>query len=108
MLKENRWTEEEVNRLRRFYTSSDAFGEILKAFPNRTENAIRIKASRLGLKRPDIFYGSPNPSILLGIKKGDKRYLVRCCDCGEWIQIKSSKNKIIECSFCGALHPFNP
>jgi len=104
MLKENRWTEEEIKRLKELYTSSDTFNEILEAFPNRTQNAIRIKASRLGIKRPDIFFGS-YPSVLLGIKKGDQRYFVKCCDCGEWIQLKSSRNKIIECNFCGSLYP---
>ena len=38
--------------LRFMYLAGTSFDEIGEAFPERSPNAIRLKASRLGLKRP--------------------------------------------------------
>ena len=54
MVKVKEWTDEEVERLKELYTSNKTFEEIAERFPLRTDNAIRLKASRLGLKRPII------------------------------------------------------
>lgn len=47
------WSQEEVNRLKSLYIDHDIqFNDILESLPNRNKNAIRLKANRLGLKRP--------------------------------------------------------
>ena len=48
------WSDEEVSRLVRLYTSNMPFDEIVLEFPSRTSNAIRLKASRMKLKRPTL------------------------------------------------------
>jgi len=101
------WTEEEVWKLRRLYPSEVSFEEIVEAFPNRTPNAIRLKASRLGLKRP-----TPpsalcrSPTILL-CSEGDgssNGYLFRCSECGSWIRVNEgdelNENGAIVCAKC--------
>jgi len=47
------WTKEEIAILKDLYQSSDyLIEEISEALPGRSENAIRIKAHRLGFERP--------------------------------------------------------
>jgi len=52
MLERRLWSDEEMDRLRVLYVSGRGFDEIDTAFPKRSANAIRQKASRLGVKRP--------------------------------------------------------
>jgi len=51
---DRRWTNNEISTLKQMYIADTAFEEIRDAFPARTINAIRQKASRLGLRRPVI------------------------------------------------------
>lgn len=99
------WTEEEIGRLKLLYTSEKSFEEIIMFFPRRTPNAIRLKASRLGLRRPTIPSSLLPSSILLcSEENGNSRgYLYRCRECGSWIQVKkedeASENAVI-CNNC--------
>ena len=47
------WTDADVKFLREMYpnTLQYTFEEIMQHFPTRTPNAVRLKASRLGLER---------------------------------------------------------
>ena len=46
------WTKEEETRLKELYLDNTVlFSEIEAEFPHRTPNALRLKTSRLGLKR---------------------------------------------------------
>jgi hypothetical protein len=58
------WSQEELKKLRELYPRSDkTIEEIVSQLPGRTQNAIRLKASRLGLIRPFTRHWTPN-SIL--------------------------------------------
>ena len=103
------WTEDEVGKLRSIYPSDRAFEEIVKAFPNRTPNAIRLKASRLGLKRPTIPSSvCQSHTVLLCSEGGGKfnGYLFRCGDCGSWIQVNREEGVanggLVVCGTCGS------
>jgi hypothetical protein len=49
------WTKEELKLLSKAYTDPElSIEEIMELLPGRTEPAIRIKASRLGIRRPVI------------------------------------------------------
>jgi len=51
--RKDEWTTQETQLLRDLYPSTNyILEEIRKKLPNRTPNAIRLKASRLGLRRP--------------------------------------------------------
>jgi hypothetical protein len=104
------WSDEEVERLEKLYTSNMPFDEVVVHFPKRTSNAIRLKASRLGLRRPTI------PTSLIQTKKvmfhsveddGSKGYLIKCNECGGWIQVESfqdSKTFTICCPDCESIY----
>lgn len=106
MVKIREWTDEEVERLRELYTSNRTFDEITEKFPMRTDNAIRLKASRLGIKRPligEIIQVKP-----LSIKSGSNDlasgYLIKCKECGSWIQVEEDRQKtpaVVSCGKCG-------
>lgn len=103
------WSDEEISRLRELYTSSMPFDDILLEFPNRTSNAVRLKASRMGLRRPTI------PTDFIQTKKvkfhsvndgKSKGYLIKCNVCGGWIQLDSlddSSTKTICCPECESI-----
>jgi len=100
------WTREEIGRLKRLYPSERSFEEIVKAFPHRTSNAVRLKASRLGLRRPTITVSAcPSQTILICSEGGEHNgYLFRCSNCGSWIQVD---NRILDggaitCRMCGS------
>ena len=109
MAKLKEWTDEEVKRLRELYTSNKTFDEIVEKFPLRTENAIRLKASRLGIKRPligDIIQVKPLTFKSGGLGKSPG-YLLKCKECGSWIQVdQKSKNaaSVLSCGKCGNLY----
>ena len=95
------WTEEEKGRLKSLYSCETEFEEIVVALPGRTLNAIRMKASRLGLRRPIVLELPSQPSMLLCIESGRSNgYVLSCSDCGNWIHLKGSGPMI--CSECGA------
>ena len=109
MVKVKEWTDEEVERLRELYTSNKTFDEIADMFPLRTENAIRLKASRLGIKRPyigDVIQVKPLTFKSLSSRESQE-YLLKCNDCGSWMQIdRTSQNSasVISCGTCGNLY----
>jgi len=92
------------------YTSNKAFDEIMLEFPSRTSNAIRLKASRMGLKRPTL------PVNLIQAERlrynslggdGPAGYLIKCSECGSWIQadrMGGAACQTICCGECGALY----
>jgi len=47
-----KWTNEEIKLLEELYSSELTIEEIAEYFPGRSINAIRLKASRMGFKRP--------------------------------------------------------
>ena len=94
-----RWTREEVERLKILYASDKPFEEIVKAFPGRSPNAIRLKASRLGLKR----MRPPAEASPLIVKGGEtKRLLVKCGVCGHWMEVEDADRGFILCERCGS------
>ena len=47
------WSREDTEKLRALYLDSDTvMSEIKQCFPDRSENAIYLKANRLGIQRP--------------------------------------------------------
>jgi predicted Zn finger-like uncharacterized protein len=106
MVRIKEWTDEEIERLRQLYTSSKTFDEITEKFPSRTDNAIRLKASRLGLKRPllgEIIQLKPL-TYKSGRKDGSSGYLIKCKKCGSWIQVNEDTQGdfgIVSCGECG-------
>ena len=54
---ENEWTPQDIKKLEELYVQPNLiFEEIMKEFPNRTEQAVRSKASRMKIRRPIILY----------------------------------------------------
>jgi len=109
MLGRRLWTEEEVGRLRALYTSGRAFEEIMNAFPERTDSAIRQKASRLGLKRPTISHPLFNSQAVLRCSDGNKAeedYLFKCGGCGGWIHVNmydGADDRTVVCHQCNTV-----
>ncbi len=105
MFERRLWTEEEVGRLKNLYLSGRPFEEVVNAFPKRSTNAIRQKASRLGLRRPPV-----SPSLLLSQSvlrcsdgNGDDDYLFKCGVCGSWIHVSlmdEVDDRVIVCRKC--------
>jgi DNA-directed RNA polymerase subunit RPC12/RpoP len=99
------WTEKEVSRLRILYESLGSFEEVAKAFPSRTANAIRQKASRLGLKRPLVTSPFCESQTVLQCSNGggdSEEYLFKCGSCGKWIlvDLEEAEDKTIVCPDC--------
>lgn len=103
------WSDEEVNKLRSLYVSNKTFEEIELEFPARTGNAIRLKASRLGLKRPlypdNIIQARP---LLFKSGNGEEDgYLLKCKHCDTWVQIDEEierRDSILSCGNCGSMY----
>jgi len=85
------WTDEEIEILRKLYPTFTTFPDLLDKLPSRSPNSVRLMASRLGLRRPD----------LLHTADGKKKYspsrinignnnLVKCSCCGEWFYSNSN------------------
>lgn len=102
-----KWTEDETRKLMRLYPSEICFEEIVDAFPNRTPNAVRLKASRLGLKRPTLPASLLQSSTVLSCSEGNGDsigYLFRCGECSSWMQLRGDDEvkSVIVCGNCGA------
>ena len=101
----SQWSETEEDMLRFMYISGTSFDEINNAFPSRSPNAIRLKASRLGLKRPTIsssILGSPNV-LMFSDGNGDSGFFFRCSGCGSWMSSQISEDeevRTVECREC--------
>ena len=102
------WSEVEERMLRFMYLADTSLDEIDQAFPERSLNAIRLKASRLGLKRPSIsssILKSPNV-LRFSDGNGDTGFFFKCSGCGSWThaQIEGDDDvHTVECRECGTL-----
>jgi hypothetical protein len=110
MAKGEEWTAEELEKLKAFYTSDASFEEVIRELPFRSPNAIRLKASRLGLKRPILpqRINQINSLILSGdgILRG---YVFRCNECGGLVHVDEAdleESGLVRCGSCGALSHF--
>ncbi len=101
------WLEAEERMLRFMYLSGTSFDEIGEAFPERSPNAIRLKASRLGLKRPPISSSVLESSNVLRFSdgNGDSGFFFRCSDCGSWTHAKMDEDEFhtVECRECNTV-----
>ena len=62
--RENDWSQEELQKLKDLYSRPDkTIEEIVSQLPGRTQNAIRLKANRLGLHRPFTLSWTPNSEL---------------------------------------------
>ena len=106
------WTNDEVARLYELYGSNRTFEEIELEFPMRTSNAIRLKASRLGIRRPLIPGNFIQTKPLLfrsGNGDGNGGFILKCKHCGSWIQVDKDIEKrasILSCGQCGSMYQF--
>lgn len=103
------WTKEEVAQLRRLYMSETAFEELRVFFPRRSKDAIRQKASRMGLKRPILSHSLIDSRPVLKCTNGDggkEEYLFKCSECGSWIHMNLDDDineKMIVCKQCSSV-----
>ncbi|MFC1802626.1 SANT/Myb-like DNA-binding domain-containing protein [Thermoproteota archaeon] len=109
MVKIKEWSDEEIERLRELYTSNRTFDEIKEKFPSRTGNAIRLKASRLNIKRPLIGNVVQVKPLLykLGETAELSGYLMKCKECGSWIQVNAESQhnaNVLSCGKCGIFY----
>jgi hypothetical protein len=99
------WSEEEVQLLKELYPSKMTVDEMVVFFPKRTINALRLKASRLGIKRPyfkSMVQFHPIKYISNG-KKKSSGYLFKCGGCSSWIQFddrNKTDSSFITCTKC--------
>jgi DNA-directed RNA polymerase subunit RPC12/RpoP len=106
MYKERWWSEDEVVKLRFLYVSGRPFEEIKDALPRRTSNAIRQKASRLGLRRPVESNSLCDSQMVLRCSDGNgdgDDYLFKCSLCGHWIRVdfsEEAEDRVIVCPRC--------
>ncbi len=109
MARVKEWSDEEVSKLREVYVSNKTFEEIELEFPARTSNAIRLKASRLGLKRPLILGNliQAHPIQFKSNNGGEDGYLLKCKQCSTWIQMDDNierRASILSCGKCGSMY----
>jgi len=104
------WTDEEVARLHELYGSNRTFEEIEVEFPMRTSNAIRLKASRLGIKRPLIPENFIQARPLLfksGNGDGKDGFILKCKQCSSWVQVDmdiEDRASVLSCGQCGSMY----
>ena len=104
-----KWSPQELKKLETLYSNELSFEDVLTAFPERTENAIRIKASRMGLRRPlptIELHQLKNVIVTRDTKLGSSGYMFRCNNCNKWIQVENEtveNNKPIVCKNCGTV-----
>jgi len=62
--RDDEWSQEELKKLKELYPHPDkTIEEIASQLPGRTQNAIRLKANRLGLIRPFTLRWTPNSEL---------------------------------------------
>ena len=102
------WSEGEERMLSVMYLAGTSFDEIGQAFPERSPNAIRLKASRLGLKRPYVsasILESPNV-LRFSDGNGDSGFFFKCSGCGSWTHAKIEDEEdvhTVECRECSTV-----
>ncbi len=110
MPKVREWTEGEIDRLKLLYPSDRSFEEIVDEFPRRSPNAVRLKASRLGLRRPTFppkMYEAETVIRCSEVNGGNRGYILRCSGCGSWVQVVGDvdeKETSVTCDRCGSTY----
>ena len=110
MTRINEWTDEEVERLHEQYGSNKTFEEIELEFPMRTSNAIRLKASRLGIRRPltpGNFIQAKPIIFRTDNHDGSDGFVMKCKQCDSWIQVDKDierRASILNCGQCGSMY----
>ena len=99
------WTKQEVDTLRRLYPTTATLLDLQNSIPLRSPNSIRIMASRLGLRRPDLLIGIEKVREIRSSASEGGGVLVRCSRCDAWVGVASLKAKdgIIICESCGCI-----
>ena len=106
MSRRSLWTVEETEKLRLLYISGTSFEEIEDEFPARSSNAIRQKASRLGLRRHATLASINSFQNVLRISDGNggaEDLIFRCGGCGNWIHANlngGADDRTIVCRQC--------
>jgi hypothetical protein len=105
MMRPRGWTEQEVDTLRRLYPTIATLTDLQNSIPSRSPNSIRIMASRLGLRRPDLLTGIEKAGEIKTSASVGGGVLVRCSRCGGWVGVASAKanGSIIVCENCGCI-----
>jgi len=106
LIRPRSWTEEEVDTLRSLYPSLASFPDLLDLLPSRSQNSIRLMASRLGLKRPTILTGIKNVGETKTSVSAGNGVLVKCSHCSRWIGVSADKtltSMVIVCDHCGVM-----
>ena len=104
-MKIREWTKEEIEVLRLLYPSETEFSDIVAELPSRSPNSIRLMASRLGLKRPNLL-GDVRLITSIALSEGNRMrgVLIRCGECGSWIHVdRIAVNSTVTCEKCGAI-----
>lgn len=98
----NPWSDEEEMKLRFLYISGRPFDEIESELPERSTNAIRLKASRLGLRRPSASMAkAESPHVLrFSNGNGDSDFLFRCSGCGSWMHVDLNDDVDVSTIIC--------
>lgn len=98
------WTEQEVDTLRKYYPTTVTLSDLQNNIPSRSINSIRIMASRLGLKRPNLLTGIEKAGEIK-VSSAGGGVLVKCSRCGGWVGVASVKANggIIICDNCGCV-----
>jgi hypothetical protein len=110
MARVREWSDEEVSKLTKLYSSSLPFDEVAIELPSRTPNAIRLKASRMGLRRPTLPLNLIHAEIVRYRslnEEGVTGYIIKCSKCGTWVQVEGISEGIcqtVRCGECGALY----
>jgi hypothetical protein len=102
------WTEKEIKKLEIIYTSGKTFEEIVDALPNRSPNAIRQKASRMGIRRPTLSAPHLNSNNVLQFSDniGGSNFIIKCSECGNWMVANLDgieEGKTIVCKKCSSI-----
>ena len=110
MVKGEEWAAEELEKLTTIYTSDASFEEVMRELSSRSPNAIRLKASRLGLKRPILPQRITQiNSLILSGDGGLRGYVFRCSECGGLVHVDEEELEemgLVRCGSCGALSHF--
>lgn len=77
-----KWKKSELDYLKRVYRTSITFNEIMENLPGRSEDSIRLKASRIGLSRPF----NNDPTVFNRVRCWGVDFDQTCVDrCPDWV-----------------------
>jgi hypothetical protein len=105
MMRHRGWTGQEIDTLKKLYPTTTTLMDLQNSIPSRSLNSIRIMASRLGLRRPDLLIGIEKAREIRTSTSPGGGVLVRCSRCGGWVGVSSVKANggIIFCESCGCI-----